>query len=77
MKKALCSRFRSSGVCRVWEEVYADFHIPLGDCYIEYWGLDTPEYAERQRRKVEVSERYGFRVISLGRWRSRSSTILC
>ncbi len=48
------------------EEVYADFYVPLGDCYIEYWGLDTPEYSERQRRKMEVFGRYGFRVVPLG-----------
>jgi len=48
------------------EEVYADFYIPLGDCYIEYWGLDTPEYTNRQRKKMEIFEKYEFRVISLG-----------
>lgn len=48
------------------EEAYADFYIPLGDCYIEYWGLDTPEYSERQKRKLKIFEKYGFRVISLG-----------
>jgi hypothetical protein len=48
------------------EEAYADFYIPLGDCYIEYWGLDTPEYSERQRRKLELFEKYDLRVVSLG-----------
>lgn len=47
------------------EEAYADFYIPVGDCYIEYWGLDTPEYTQRQRRKMELFEKYKFRVISL------------
>ncbi len=47
------------------EEAYADFYIPLGDCYIEYWGLDTKEYTERQRRKLETFKKYDFRVISL------------
>jgi len=48
------------------EEAYADFYIPIGDCYIEYWGLDTPEYSARQRRKLELFRNYKFRVISLG-----------
>ena len=49
----------------VEEEAYADFYIPVGDCYIEYWGLDTPEYIDRQKRKLALFERYKFRVISL------------
>ena len=48
------------------EEAYADFYIPVGDCYIEYWGLDTPKYSDRQRRKLEIFKKYGFQVISLG-----------
>jgi hypothetical protein len=47
------------------EEAYADFYIPLGDCYVEYWGLDTPQYTDRQRTKLELFRRYDFRVISL------------
>ena len=47
------------------EEVYADFYIPVADCYIEYWGLDTEEYSERQKRKREVFDKYGLRVIEL------------
>ena len=49
----------------VEEEAYADFYIPVGDCYIEYWGLETPEYTDRQKRKLALFERYKFRVISL------------
>lgn len=48
------------------EEAYADFYVPLGDCYIEYWGLDTPDYTNRQKRKLEIFQRYNFRIISLG-----------
>ncbi|MFQ5911364.1 MAG: hypothetical protein ACE5IJ_11700 [Thermoplasmata archaeon] len=47
------------------EEAYADFYVPLGDCYIEYWGLDTADYSERQRRKLELFDKYHFRIISL------------
>lgn len=48
------------------EEAYADFYMPLGDCYIEFWGLDTQEYSERQKRKLELFEKYELRVLSLG-----------
>ncbi len=48
------------------EEAYADFYVPLADCYIEYWGLDTEEYSNRQRQKLEIFKKYGFQVISLG-----------
>jgi hypothetical protein len=47
------------------EEAYADFYIPIGDCYIEYWGLDTPQYTERQQTKLELFRKYNFRVLSL------------
>ena len=48
------------------EDAYADFFIPLGECYIEYWGLDTQEYTERQERKREIFKKYGFRIIEFG-----------
>jgi len=48
------------------EDAYADFFIPLGECYIEYWGLDTAEYTERQKRKREIFKKYAFQVIELG-----------
>ncbi len=47
------------------EEAYADFYLPIGECYIEYWGLDSPEYTARRRKKLEIFKKYGFRVISL------------
>ena len=46
------------------QEAYADFTIPIGDCYIEYWGLDTPEYSEMQK-KLELFKRYDIRVVEL------------
>ena len=49
------------------EDAYADFYVPLGECTIEYWGLDTAEYTERQRRKRGIFRKYGLRVIELGK----------
>src|SRR2546427_5944984 len=39
--------------------------MPIGDCYIEYWGLDSPQYNERRRTKIGLFRKYDFRVISL------------
>ena len=49
----------------VTEEAYADFYMPIGDCYIEYWGLDNPQYNERRAAKLALFRKYDFRVISL------------
>ena len=49
----------------VVEEAYCDFYVPLGDCYIEYWGLGTPEYKNRRRRKEGIYAAHGFDMISL------------
>ena len=49
----------------VTEEAYADFYMPIGDCYIEYWGLDNPQYNERREAKLALFRKYDFRVISL------------
>jgi hypothetical protein len=48
------------------EEVYCDFYIPTGKIYIEFWGLENdPKYQERKRKKKEIYEKYGFKLIEL------------
>jgi len=49
----------------VSEEVYSDFYVPVADCYLEYWGIKTPEYRVRRKKKLEIYEKYSFNVISL------------
>lgn len=49
----------------VREEAYCDFYIPLGNCYIEYWGLGSREYRERRERKTEIYEKHRLQLISL------------
>src|SRR5437016_12990855 len=49
----------------VTEEAHADFSMPLGHCYSEYWGLDNPQYNERRAAKLALFRKYDFRVISL------------
>ena len=33
------------------EDVYCDFYVPQGKCYIEYWGMQNTEYLERKKKK--------------------------
>jgi len=47
------------------EESHVDFYSPIGDCYVEYWGLGTPENSERQKKKLDLFKRYDIRVVEL------------
>lgn len=48
------------------EDVYADFFIPTENVYIEFWGMeDDPKYAERKKQKIEIYEKYDFKLIEL------------
>ncbi|AEI45746.1 hypothetical protein [Paenibacillus mucilaginosus] len=48
------------------EDVYCDFYLPVGKVYIEYWGLENDErYRERKRVKLDIYEKYGFKLIEL------------
>lgn len=42
-----------------------DFYIPIVDLYIEYWGLDTPEYLERRQEKEELYRTMGLTLLSV------------
>jgi len=42
-----------------------DFYLPEFDLYIEYWGMDTPEYVENMRHKRILYKREGKKLISL------------
>ena len=43
-----------------------DFYLPEQNVYIEFWGLDTPEYLERKAYKIRQYEALGLRRIDLG-----------
>jgi len=47
------------------EEVYCDWWIPTGKVYIEFWGLDDPQYLARKERKILIYEKYHFKLIQL------------
>ena len=42
-----------------------DFYLPEHDLYIEYWGMDTPEYVENMRKKRFLYQRARKKLISL------------
>jgi len=45
--------------------VRPDFYLPEYDIYIEYFGMDDPEYQRKAFYKKGVYNRNGFRLISL------------
>ena len=42
-----------------------DFYLPEFDLYIEYWGMDTPEYVENMRRKRILYQQARKKLISI------------
>lgn len=42
-----------------------DFYLPEFDLYIEYWGMDTPEYTANMKKKLFLYQRAGKKLISL------------
>lgn len=47
------------------EDMYSDFYIPQGLCYIEYWGLEDEEYLERKDKKKALYSKYGLNLVEL------------
>jgi len=54
-------RYRISGA----DTIRPDFYLPEFDLYIEYYGMDTPEYNENRRRKHILYQRAAKRLISV------------
>ena len=42
-----------------------DFYLPEFDVYVEYWGMDTPEYVENMKKKLFLYQRAGKKLISI------------
>lgn len=42
-----------------------DFYLPEFDLYIEYWGMDTPEYLENMRKKRFLYQQARKKLISI------------
>ncbi len=54
-------RFRVSGA----DLIRPDFYLPEFDLYIEYYGMNTPQYNANRRRKHILYQRAGKRLISV------------
>ena len=54
-------RYRIAGDVRI----RPDFYLPEFDLYIEYWGMDTPEYIANMRKKLFLYQRAGKKLISI------------
>jgi hypothetical protein len=46
-------------------QIRPDFYLPGLDVYIEYWGLDTPEYKMSMYKKQTLYQQEGKRLISV------------
>ena len=42
-----------------------DFYLPEFDLYIEYWGMDTPEYVRNMQMKKSLYQRSAKKLISI------------
>lgn len=54
-------RYRMAGDVRI----RPDFYLPEFDLYIEYWGMDSPEYVANMKKKLFLYQRAGKKLISL------------
>lgn len=46
-------------------QIRPDFYLPEFDLYIEYWGMDTPEYVANMKKKLFLYQRCGKKLISI------------
>ena len=46
-------------------QIRPDFYLPEMDVYIEYWGLDTPQYKMSMYKKQMLYQQEGKRLISV------------
>ncbi|RLI39554.1 hypothetical protein DRO69_14140 [Candidatus Bathyarchaeota archaeon] len=47
------------------ENMYCDFFIPQGKCYIEYWGMKEKQYLKRKKKKRDLYHNYKLNLIEL------------
>jgi hypothetical protein len=55
------AKYRIIGEC----QIRPDFYLPELDVYIEYWGLDTPQYKMSMYKKQMLYQQEGKRLISV------------
>lgn len=63
--KGIAYRYDARMLIAGGERIRPDFYLPEFDLYIEYWGMDTPEYVASRQRKQVLYQRERKKLISL------------
>lgn len=63
--KGIAYRYDERMMVAGGDRIRPDFYLPEFDLYIEYWGMDTPEYVASRQRKQVLYQRERKKLISL------------
>ena len=47
------------------ERVISDFYLTHSNIYIEFWGLETPQYLKRKSKKIKIYKKYRLKLIQM------------
>jgi len=47
------------------ERVISDFYLTQSDIYIEFWGLETPQYLKRKNKKIKIYKKNRLKLIQM------------
>ena len=73
-EKRIADWLASKKIAYIYDERYRiaegdlirpDFYLPEFDIYIEYWGMDTPEYNESHANKLHLYQRAAKKLVSI------------
>ena len=73
-EKRIAEFLESEGIAFMYDERYRiagdavvrpDFYLPEFDIYIEYFGMNTPEYIRNKEKKKFLYQRAGKKLISI------------
>jgi len=64
-KNAIAYRYDERMIVAGDTRIRPDFYLPEFDLYIEYWGMNTPEYVANMRKKQFLYQRERKKLISL------------
>ena len=43
----------------------SDFYLTQSDVYIEFWGLETPQYLRRKSKKIKIYKKNRLKLIQM------------
>ena len=47
------------------ERVISDFYLTQSEIYIEFWGLETPQYLKRKSKKIKIYKKNRLKLIQM------------